>query len=171
MRPWTLALVRIGAACVCLLVVAGWLPVGQPFGTRQEAFAGHSAWHWAVQWTATANSFYHHGQGSPGVNAYYRWIGVNGRVITPNHLPGMNNPERDHSLGNVTILLPNSSWVQAVWYTGVIGTHLPPCNDGQCIVRSTSMRRYNEWKNQSTGLYGIYDFGSLLPSSGVIYRI
>jgi hypothetical protein len=148
-----------------LLILIGWLSLA---GT-QPADANAGALHWAVQWAAHSSYFYHP-PSDPAVDGYFGWVGVNGEIKTPTYVPDMNNPNFDHSLGNLSMVFSRvNSWVQVGWYSGTVAPE-GGCPGPECITRNGSLGMYWETLYPGGG-YVNTDLGTLAYGERVIYRI
>ncbi len=158
------------------LFSAGSLAMLRPIVALADACSAYqyAEYHYSGQWTASASTFYDYQTGYLFKNAYYGWVGVDGEIDVPNHVPNLGSDGTcAHSIGSVGAsfhdapggLLNRSSWIQTGWYTGCFPLGNPP----PCRYNTTGA--YGENYHARSGTYNAYEIAFLALSAHVIFKV
>jgi hypothetical protein len=153
---------------VMVAVLASTIPSTVAFNTivvEAASCPSYQEYHWGLQWTSTTSAFYHYPD-SGFRNPYYGWVGVDGEIIFPNHVPDLGSSgDCAHSLGSLGTSFSEGSWIQSGWYTGCFVLANPP------VCRYITLGAYGENYNTGTGVYHAYDIAYVAPSTPIIFQV
>jgi hypothetical protein len=163
---------RRGATIAVIAVIANLvvIPLGSSVALASSC-SSYQEYHYAWQWTATTAAFYHY-PSSVLTNAYYGWVGIDGNIQFPNHVPTLGSSgDCAHSIGSIGVYFndPPGTYGHSVidtgWYTGCFILNNPP------TCRYITLGAYDEVYNAATGSYQAPDISYEAPSTVITFKI
>lgn len=159
---------RIAQLAIVALLFLAMVPMTIPVTPALASTCSIMETHWVDQWTSVVSTFYDYQTGQPFINGYYGWVGVDGEIDFPDHIPDLGSDGScAHSSGQLGFYLGDGSWVQTGWYSGCF-TIIPTCRLGD-------LGAYVEMDNLETHTYSVFDTnpngGPVQPSTPIIFMI